>query len=151
MKVFTVLGGFFAAMAVSVVITAATVSLPAHAADKKDSSSQETKKEDKKVDDKVYTYTANLGDSYTQLVRKAVQTYGINNKVDLGNARIVFIETNLTQAAGEPFLTVGEKVSIKQSDVKAWADKALKLNDADVAAWQTYVPFIDFNTNNIGE
>ena len=27
----------------------------------------------------------------------------------------------------------------------------MKLNDKDLSAWQTYVPFVDFYTNNVGE
>jgi hypothetical protein len=144
MKLFTILGGLFAAVAVSAVLSVGVVS-PAHAADEKSENNNQVKAEEKQG----YSYTAGLGDSYTQIVRKAVQTYGIVNNKDLGNARIVFIETVAAQAAGSPELAEGQKVTIGESDIKSWIEKAEKLSEADVAAWQTYVPFIDFNTNNV--
>ncbi|HEX5394823.1 MAG TPA: hypothetical protein VFW52_00475 [Candidatus Saccharimonadales bacterium] len=99
----------------------------------------------------VYTYTAQSGDSYTKMARKAVQTYGLTEKVNLTQAGIIYAETNLTRSAGSPELMQGQKVEIKQSDVKAWADKAKNLSDAQQAAWNYYVPFVNFNTNNVGE
>lgn len=144
MKLFNVLGGLFVAAAVSAVLSVGMVS-PARAADEKTDNSSQAAKEAT-----TYNYTAGMGDSYTQIVRKAVQTYGIVNNKDLGNARIVFIETTAALAAGSPELNEGQKVTISESDIKNWVEKAEKLSDADVAAWQTYVPFIDFNTNNIG-
>jgi len=143
MKLFTILSGFFAAVAVSAVLSVGVVS-PANAADNTSEAKKETAKEDKS-----YSYTAGVGDSYTQIVRKAVQTYGIVNKKDVGNARIVFIETTAAQAAGNPELAVGQKVTVTENDIKSWIEKAQKLSEADVAAWQTYVPLIDFNTNNV--
>lgn len=100
---------------------------------------------------RVYSYTANSGDTYTQLVRKAVQTYGIVHKESLGNARIVAIETTASERAGWPMIAEGQVVSFDESTVKAWAADAKKLSDADVAAWATYVPYIDFDTRGIGE
>lgn len=100
---------------------------------------------------KVYSYTANAGDAYTQLVRKAVQTYGIENNKAIGTARIVAIETKASEQAGWPLLNEGQVVSFSESLVKTWVDEAMKLSAADVAAWQTYVQYIDFDTKNIGE
>ena len=103
----------------------------------------------KKVE--VYTYTAQQGDSYSQFARKAVQTYGISEKVKLSPAQIVYVETNLTQVAASPYLEVEQKASIAKSDVKAWVEKAQKLSDSEKAAWASYVPYIDFDTKNVGE
>jgi len=106
---------------------------------------------DTKSSSKVYSYTAQSGDAYTQLVRKAVQTYGIKNDKQIGAARIVAIETQASERAGWPELNQGEVVSFDEALIKTWVDAAMKLSDSDVAAWQTYVPYIDFNTNSIGE
>lgn len=99
----------------------------------------------------VYTYTAQEGDSYTKIARKAVQTYGATEKVKLSQAQIVFTETNLTQTAGSPLLEVDQKVTLKKSDVKSIVEKAKKLDATTLAAWQAYVPYVDFNTDNVGE
>ncbi len=101
--------------------------------------------------EKTYSYTAQAGDAYTQLVRKAVQTYGIVHDKDIGNARIVAIETTASEQAGWPVITQGQVVSFDESLVKSWVDNAMKLSATDVAAWQTYVPYINFDTRSIGE
>ena len=99
----------------------------------------------------VYSYTAQSGDAYTQLVRKAVQTYGIKHDKQIGAARIVAIETQASERAGWPELNQGEVVSFDEALLRTWVDAAMKLSDNDIAAWQTYVAYIDFNTNSIGE
>ena len=101
--------------------------------------------------DVTYSYSAQSGDSYTKMARKAVQTYGLKKKVNLSPAGIIFAETNLTQAAGSPELNLGQKVEIKESVIHEWVDKAGKLTDSKEAAWNFYVQFVDFNTNNVGE
>lgn len=89
-----------------------------------------------------YSYVAQSGDSFTVLARKAVQTFGVNEKVNLSLAQILFAESNLAVAAGQPELNVGQAVKITKADVKSWVEKAKKLNEADKAAWATYVPFV---------
>lgn len=99
----------------------------------------------------VYTYTAQPGDSYSLMARKAIQTYGLTNKVDLNEAQIIFAETNLTQAAGSPVLVQGQKVEIKEETVKEWAEKAKDLNQEKQSAWNVYAQHANFNTNNVGQ
>lgn len=98
-----------------------------------------------------YDYEAQPGDSYSLIARKAVQTFGIVNRVNLSEAQIVYIETNLTLAADSPELTEGQKVSIKTSDIKAWVDKAEDLSETQEAAWNVYAARADFNTDNVGQ
>jgi hypothetical protein len=98
-----------------------------------------------------YNYVAQPGDSYSLMARKAVQTYGIINKVNLSQAQIIYIETNLTQAADSPVLNEGQKVAISTSDLKAWVEKAQKLTDAKEAAWNVYAQGANFNTNSVGQ
>jgi hypothetical protein len=98
-----------------------------------------------------YSYTAQDGDSYSLIARKAIQTFGLKMKVSLSQAKIIFAETKLTQAAGSPDLTVGQKITVKESDVKNWVDQAKKLTSTQEQAWAYYAQFADFNTNNVGE
>lgn len=98
-----------------------------------------------------YTYVAQPGDSYTKMARKAVQTYGIETDVQIGGAGVLFAETNLTSLAGWPALNEGQTVTINKADVKEWFDKAANLSAEEKASWSYYVPFVDFNTNNVGE
>ena len=101
--------------------------------------------------DASYNYTAQPGDSYTKMARKAVQTYGIMTKTNLSGAQIIYAETNMTQQANSLFLNEGQKVSISQSTVKSWVDSSKKLSAAQLSAWEYYVQFVDFNTSNIGQ
>lgn len=99
----------------------------------------------------VYSYEAQPGDSYTKIARKAVQTYGAINQVSLSEAQIVFAETNLTQAAGSPELEVGQKVEISESQIAEWVKKAGELTEEQEAAWDVYTPYVNFNTDNVGQ
>ena len=98
-----------------------------------------------------YHYTAQAGDSYTKIARKAVQTYGIKTGTKLSPAQIIFAENGLTADAGNIELNLGQNVDIKKSLVGSWIEKAKKLTTEQKAAWTTFVPFVDFNTNNVGE
>lgn len=103
------------------------------------------------TDTKTYNYVAQPDDTYSQMARKAIQTYGINNKVNLSQAQIIAAETNMTIQAGSPILALGQKVEIKDSVVKDWVSKAQKLTPEQVAAWNVYTVGVNFNTNNVGQ
>lgn len=98
-----------------------------------------------------YEYTAQAGDSYSVLARKAVQTYGIENKVNLSQAQIIAAETWITQAANSPILNQGQKVTIAKADVKKFVEQAQKLTSAEQALWQPYTVGVNFDTSNNGE
>jgi hypothetical protein len=98
-----------------------------------------------------YDYVAQSGDSYSLIARKAVQTYGVINGVNLSGAQIVFVETNLTLAAGSPVLNLGENVSVSVDLVAEWVEKAQALTEEQQAAWQVYADNADFNTDTVGE
>lgn len=98
-----------------------------------------------------YKYTAQANDSYSLIARKAVQTYGKKFKVNLNQGQILFAETNMTRQAGSPHLALGQAVSVNETTVKDWVEKARKLSTAEVAAWNAYLPGVNFNTNNVGE
>ncbi len=98
-----------------------------------------------------YAYVAQSGDSYTKMARKAVQTFGILNDVDLSQAQIIYVETKLTQEAGTPELNVGESVKVDETAVRAVIDMAKELDAATIAQWDYYVQFVDFNTDAVGQ
>lgn len=101
--------------------------------------------------DDAYTYTAQPGDSYTLMARKAVQTYGVNNSVNLSEAQIIFAETNLTLSANSPILNIGQEVTIERQTVAEWVEKAQQLSEEDQAAWDSYTAGVNFNTNAVGQ
>jgi len=96
------------------------------------------------------TYTAQAGNSYTRIARKAVEAYVKATNSALGRAQIVAAETFLTQGAGSPQLNLGQKVVVNKAKVAAVVKKAQALNASQVAAWQTYVPYVDFDTSGVG-
>ncbi len=98
-----------------------------------------------------FEYTAQPGDSYSLMARKAVQTSGFETSTNLSEAQIIFVETNLTVLAGSPKLKLGEKVSISKELVKQWSEKAKELTDAQQARWQVYANNANFNTDAVGE
>lgn len=102
-------------------------------------------------DQNTYVYTAQPGDSYALIARKAVQTYGILNKVNLSQAQIIAAETQLTEASNFPALAEGQKVELTPSSVKSAVESAQKLTAEQQAAWQPYVAYVDFNTDTVGE
>lgn len=98
-----------------------------------------------------FNYTAQEGDSFTKMARKAVQSYGINNDVKLSGAQIIFAENGLTADAGNIELNLGQTVKIKKDTVKNWVTKAQKLSKEQKALWAEFVPLVDFNTNAVGQ
>lgn len=110
-----------------------------------------TKPKSTETKEKTYNYVAQPDDTYSQMARKAIQTYGVNNKVNLSKAEIIAAETNMTIQAGSPFLNLGQKVEIKESVVKDWVAKAQKLTPEQEAAWNVYAVGVNFNTNAVGQ
>lgn len=98
-----------------------------------------------------YQYVAQSGDSYSVLARKAVQTYGLINNVNLSLAQIVAAETSLTVTAGSPELSEGQTVKLDAAAVKSAVEAAQKIDAVEAAAWEAYVPSVDFNTNAYGQ
>lgn len=131
----------------------------AEASEQKAQDESIAKKADKAAEDKkavetaaasYYTYTARMGDSFTVLARKAVQKYSADVRAGLSQAQIIAAESQLTRMALWPELEIGEKVMLKNTDVKSVVDSVKKLSGADLAAWATYVPFVDFDTSKNG-
>lgn len=111
----------------------------------------ETTKPATTTSEKTYNYVAQPDDTYSQMARKAIQTYGVNNKIKLSQAEIIAAETNMTIQAGSPELLIGQKVAIKESVVKDWVSKAQKLTPEQEAAWNVYTVGVNFNTNAVGQ
>lgn len=112
---------------------------------------EEQQASDEQANDDAYQYVAQPGDSYTLMARKAIQTYGINNDVQLSLAEIIMAETHLVIEAGQPLLTVGQEVTISASAVEKWVENAQAMSPEQEADWQRYVPGVDFNTDSVGE
>lgn len=113
---------------------------------KKDTSKEQAPSKPAANEDKsAYKFTANAGDSYTVLARQAIMKYSKDNKQNLSKAQIIAAETFLTQEAGSPQINEGQTVSVKKSAVSSVATKAKALSPSVLAAWQVYVPLVNFN------
>ena len=145
-------------LAVAAVLSGAIIGAPSHVyahdsgeEHSHDVAQEETTNESTPSEKTTYTYVAQPGDSYSLIARKAVQTYGAKFEVALSLAQIMYAETQLTQAAGSPYLTEGQEVAIEEDVVKQWVDKALALTAEEQAAWDYYAQMADFNTDAVGE
>lgn len=97
-----------------------------------------------------YVYTAQRGDSYTKMARKAIQTYAKQHNLDVSKAGIVFAETNLTKLASSPRLEVGQEIKFAEETLKEWAEKAQSLTQAQQSSWNKYVSSVNFDTDAVG-
>ena len=97
-----------------------------------------------------YTYNARMGDSYTVLARKAIQAYANETKTKLSQAQIIAAETQLTITAGAPLLEIQQKVTMAKNTISLAVSAAQKLTADEQAAWQAYVPYVDFDTSKNG-
>lgn len=124
----------------------------------KNSSSQQVKSDKQKKEDDAkakveaaktgsVTYTAQMGDSYTVLARKAVQAYAHDSGVTLKPAQIIAAETHLTVDADSPYLDYGQKVTLDKSVVSKAVADAQALSADELAAWEMYVPYVIFDTS----
>ena len=124
----------------------------------KNSSSQQVKSDKQKKEDEAkakadaamtgtVTYTAQMGDSYTVLARKAVQAYAHDRGMTLKPAQIIAAETHLTVDADSPYLDYGQKVSFDKSVVSKAVMSAQALTASELAAWEAYVPYVVFDTS----
>lgn len=114
-----------------------------------ESSEQSQQQEDEPV--KTYNYVAQEGDSYSLMARKAIQTFGLENNINLSPAQIIFAETNLTNQAGSPQLYIGQQVAIEVSKIQEWVQKAQQMSSEQQAAWDIYVVGVNFDTNSVGQ
>ncbi len=109
------------------------------------------KKQDNTKLGSVYNYNAQPGDSYTVLARKAIQAYAKSEKQKLSSAQIVAAETQLTVNAGSIELNEGQTLAIDKAAVKGAVDAAKKLTADVLAAWEVYVPYVNFDTSKAGQ
>lgn len=121
------------------------------AAQDQEEQAEQTEDQAEETSANVYSYTAQPGDSYTKIARKAVQTFGIIKEVNLSQAQIIAAETYLTLGSGSPLLNAGDKVEVKEADVDAAVKKAQALTEAQQALWQRYVAGVNFNTDKVGQ
>lgn len=146
----TLLAGIYAVSTLFIgVATLVPATVSAH--DDEDQATTSSKDSKKDADHITYSYMAQANDSYSVIARKAIQTYGIKNKVKLSKAKILAAETWLTQDAKSPILNLGEKVQIDETKVKEAVDKSTKLSAAAESAWNVYAVGVDFNTNAVGQ
>lgn len=132
-------------------ITPVTTEENAEEETNEETSQETTEEESSESESGAFDYVAQSGDSYSLMARKAVQTYGVINSVNLSGAQIIFAETNLTLEAGSPILSLGQNVSISESLVAEWVEKAQELTEEQQAEWQVYVSDANFNTDSVGE
>lgn len=66
-----------------------------------------------------YSYTAECGDSYTIMARRAIASYAETNDIVLSASQKLLAEVELTNQAGAPQLEIGQVVTIDYNTVAA--------------------------------
>lgn len=86
-----------------------------------------------------YVYTAQPGDSYTELARASIIRYDLDTEdIDLNAAQVTASETWVTQDAGSPAIYVGQEVLVPKESVQKYSEKAASLSDEVKNKWQVY-------------
>lgn len=86
-----------------------------------------------------YVYTAQPGDSYTELARASIIRYDLDTEsIDLNAAQVTAAETWVTQDAGSPQIYVGQEVLVSKDSVQKYSEKAAGLSDEVKSKWQAY-------------
>lgn len=86
-----------------------------------------------------YVYTAQSGDSYTELARASIIRYDLDTEdIDLNAAQVTAAETWVTQDAGSPAIDIGQEILVSKESVQKYAEKAASLSDEAKSRWQTY-------------
>ncbi|MCA9329473.1 hypothetical protein KDA11_02420 [Candidatus Saccharibacteria bacterium] len=86
-----------------------------------------------------YSYTAEAGDSYVLLARKAIDEYSKSTNTALNPEQRIAAETFIISDAGFPGLEVGQVVTFSKDSVKNAVNKATGLSASQLALWQPYV------------
>lgn len=135
----------------AMILLTTTIGVSAQDAEVTEEEPQATEEQAEAEQNNKYVYVAQPGDSYTLMARKAVQTLGLQEEVDLSPAQIIFAESNLTKEANAGQLEIGQQVEISVETVRKWVEAAEELSVAQVQAWQPYAQYADFNTDHVGE
>ncbi|HRV76022.1 MAG: hypothetical protein H6799_00225 [Candidatus Nomurabacteria bacterium] len=86
-----------------------------------------------------YVYTAQSGDSYTELARASIIRYDLDTEsVELNAAQVTAAETWVTQDAGSPQIYVGQEVLVSKDSVQKYSEQAAGLSDDAKSRWQAY-------------
>ena len=86
-----------------------------------------------------YVYTAQSGDSYTELARASIIRYDLDtDSVELNAAQVTAAETWVTQEAGSPQINAGQEVLVSKESVKKYSEQAASLSDSAKSRWQAY-------------
>jgi hypothetical protein len=86
-----------------------------------------------------YSYTAEAGDSYVLLARKAIDEYSKSTNTTLSPEQRIAAETYIISDAGFPSLEVGQVVTFSKDSIKNAVNKATNLSASQLVLWQPYV------------
>lgn len=104
-------------------------------ADNKDTIDDNSKQDATSTD---YSYTADRGDSYSILARRAISEHSVGINLKLTSSQRIAAETTIITAAGFPRLSVGQKVTFSYIDIKDAVSEAQVLSAEQLMIWQPY-------------
>jgi len=91
-----------------------------------------------------YSFTAESGDSYALLARKAIDEYSKSTNTALNPEQRIAAETFIISDAGFPAIDTNQQVSFSYDTVKGAVTKATGLSPAELQNWQPYATLAGF-------
>jgi len=97
-----------------------------------------------------YLYIAQECDNMSILVRRSVTLYDEgNDSIELTQAQVIYIETNIVQEMGPRLLDVGENFEVTRSLIEKYVALSPGLSEAALTAWDGYVSAATFELAEI--
>lgn len=91
-----------------------------------------------------YSYTAEAGDSYVLLARKAIDEYATSTNTALSPEQRIAAETFIINDAGFPQIDIGQTVTFSNDTIKDAVDRATSLSTTELANWAPYAALAGF-------
>lgn len=106
--------------------------------------------QDLKIVPDEYEFVAVAGDNMSKLTRRAIDLYDqADETIELTEAQVIYIETNIVQSYGPKLLDIGDNFLVQRTDIEKYISMAPGLNDAQLAAWDSYAQTASFELNYI--
>ncbi len=91
-----------------------------------------------------YKFTANSGDNYSWISRRAMYAYLTETDSFLNRAQRLFMEVTLANSFENPLLFVGQVVSFESRDVSKVFTEALGLSAIELRAWENQASYVNY-------
>ncbi len=97
-----------------------------------------------------YQYIVQPSNNMSILARRSITLYDqANDTIELTEAQVIFIETNIVQEMGPRLLDVNENFEVTKDLIEKYVAEAPGLSEATLAAWDGYAQNATFELSDI--